>query len=325
MTVPSNVSINSHPENTAAQFRTTLAQPVEVTGDWEVALSEIYLPNNWFNVTQNECWFDVNNERFVIPEGLYPSVKAVMNKMVQLLREKHQFSNAESKEFTRALNDTILGNLRRRTRIMLCYVKPWKKVVFIIPIELEMTMSVSLMKILGFQSFGKQGIETSVAPSSVIMLAQDEPELQNLKSFMMYVYCDLVEPGLVGDTKVPLLRVVNVNKHMYEITSRIYTSPIYVPLQKKSFGTVEVNIMTDTGDPMPFASGKSVVVLHFRRTSNPYFLQRWQRRSFAAKPVVKCMKTTTSVRQVVKCLCLWDDVISAVTDSEASWETCFVV
>jgi hypothetical protein len=270
MTLPSNASINSHPENTAAQFRTTLAQPVEVTGDWEVALTEIYLPNNWFNITQNECWFEVNNERFVIPEGLYPSVKSVMNKMVQLLREKQQFSVAESKEFNRALNDTIINNLRQRTRIVLSYVKPWKRIAFIIPNELEMTMSVSLMKILGFQSFEKR-VETSAAPSSVIMLAQDEPELL-LKSFMMYVYCDLVEPGLVGDTKVPLLRVVNVNKHLFEISSRIYTSPIYVPLQKKSFGTVEVNIMTDTGDPMPFASGKSVVVLHFRRTSNPYFL-----------------------------------------------------
>ena len=271
MTLPSNSSMSYHPHNTAAQFRTTLAQPVELTGDWEVALTEIYLPNNWFNITQNECWFELNNERFMIPEGLYPSVKTVMDQMMQLLREKRQFSDADSREYNRPLNDSIIANMQRRTRIVLGYVKPWDKVVFIIPIELELTMSVSLMKILGFQSFRR--IETSPAPSSVIMLAQDKPEIY-AKSFMMYIYCDLVEPGLVGDTKVPLLRVVSVNKHAFEITSRIYTSPIYVPLQKKSFGTVEVNIMTDTGDPMPFASGKSVITLHFRRTSNPYFLSR---------------------------------------------------
>ena len=94
---------------------------------------------------------------------------------------------------------------------------------------------------------------------------------QNL--LLAYVYCDLIEPTFVGDTKVPLLRTVNVDTDR-QVVNHIYTSPIYVPLQKKQFDTVEINIMTDTGEPVPFASGKSVVVLHFRRTSNPYFLSR---------------------------------------------------
>jgi len=40
---------------------------------------------------------------------------------------------------------------------------------------------------------------------------------------------------------------------------------LYIPLQKKNFDTVEINIMTDTGEPVRFAHGKSVVVLEFKR------------------------------------------------------------
>jgi len=42
-------------------------------------------------------------------------------------------------------------------------------------------------------------------------------------------------------------------------------APLYVPLQKKHFDTVEINIMTDTGEPVHFAEGKSVIFLEFKR------------------------------------------------------------
>jgi len=50
-------------------------------------------------------------------------------------------------------------------------------------------------------------------------------------------------------------------------------SPVmYVPLQKKCFDSVEINMMTDSGEPVPFNSGKSFVVLEFRRATYKYFM-----------------------------------------------------
>ena len=40
---------------------------------------------------------------------------------------------------------------------------------------------------------------------------------------------------------------------------------LYVPLQKKQFDTIEINIMTDTGDTVHFVDGKMVTVLEFKR------------------------------------------------------------
>jgi hypothetical protein len=90
----------------------------------------------------------------------------------------------------------------------------------------------------------------------------------------IFVYCDIVECVPVGDTTAPLMRAMNVKGKYGDVIQRAFDRPIYLPVQKKQFDTIEVNIMTDTGQPVPFEVGKSLVTLHFRRSSNPYFLPR---------------------------------------------------
>ena len=65
-----------------------------------------------------------------------------------------------------------------------------------------------------------------------------------LSSSSLYVYCDIIEHNIVGDSKVPLLRLVNVKGKHGERVYQKFTMPIYVPLQKHHFDTVEINIMT---------------------------------------------------------------------------------
>ena len=38
------------PANTLTNFKTKLVQPVELIGDWEVALAELQYPHNWYNL-----------------------------------------------------------------------------------------------------------------------------------------------------------------------------------------------------------------------------------------------------------------------------------
>jgi len=88
-----------------------------------------------------------------------------------------------------------------------------------------------------------------------------------------YVYCDLVEHVPVGDTKAPLLRIVNRMTHRGgETVHEAFNPPLYIPLQKRCFDTVEINLMTDTGLPISFRFGKSFVVLEFRRAAYKYFV-----------------------------------------------------
>ena len=92
----------------------------------------------------------------------------------------------------------------------------------------------------------------------------------NLNSF--YVYCDLLQPILVGDTKVPLLRIVDKSEKTEGTTYRTMNLVQYVPIQKKCFDTIQIKLATDAGVVVPFFPGKCVVVLEFRRTIHSYFL-----------------------------------------------------
>jgi len=64
----------------------------------------------------------------------------------------------------------------------------------------------------------------------------------------------------------PLLRMVDMKrKRMYGKVHETPHAPLYVPLQKKHFNTVEINIITDTAEPVHFTEGKTVTVMEFKR------------------------------------------------------------
>ncbi len=50
LTLPSNSSMEYFPGNTLTNFKTKLAQPIELTGEWEVALSEFQYSRSWYNL-----------------------------------------------------------------------------------------------------------------------------------------------------------------------------------------------------------------------------------------------------------------------------------
>jgi hypothetical protein len=88
----------------------------------------------------------------------------------------------------------------------------------------------------------------------------------------LYVYCDAVECVAVGDTLAPLLRIVTIKGPRGEMTYIQYDEPRYIPLQKKNFDSIEMDIRDDMGNAIPFDSGKLIVTLHFRRVRDSYFL-----------------------------------------------------
>jgi hypothetical protein len=89
-------------------------------------------------------------------------------------------------------------------------------------------------------------------------------ELSDYQS-LMYVYCDIASPSLVGDVQTPLLRVIAVKGEWDDTISEVCHNPYYVPVARRAFDTIEININTELGVPTPFTGGKSVAVLHFRR------------------------------------------------------------
>src|SRR5207244_9252002 len=72
LTLPSNSSSNYYPDNTLTRFITKLPSSVSLSGDWEVALSEIHFPRTWYTVKKGGETITVE---CVVPESdiVYPS------------------------------------------------------------------------------------------------------------------------------------------------------------------------------------------------------------------------------------------------------------
>ena len=83
----------------------------------------------------------------------------------------------------------------------------------------------------------------------------------------IYVYCDIVEPQIVGDTSAQLLKSIPAEGKFGDIIAKTFTNIQYVPIRTKSFEALEILLRNDTGDPVPFERGKVVITLHLRQHS----------------------------------------------------------
>ena len=68
----------------------------------------------------------------------------------------------------------------------------------------------------------------------------------------MYVYTDIVEPQLVGESKVSLLKVVKCAGQFRENVNVSFLNLQYIPVNEKSFETIEIDIKNDTQEKVPF-------------------------------------------------------------------------
>jgi hypothetical protein len=114
----------------------------------------------------------------------------------------------------------------------------------------------TLADVLGFHKF--------ILNAGLVYEAPYKPDLLR-GIYHMYVYTDLCENIHVGNVQVPLLRAVPLQDLSYgQVKSYTFTKPIYVPLAKREFDSIEVQLRDDSGDLLPLDEGKSVLVVHIR-------------------------------------------------------------
>ena len=129
------------------------------------------------------------------------------------------------------------------------------------------------------------GTDIGVTPSAtVIMPPTDSPDARypfrkeaddvvnmNRGFDTIYVYTDVVESRIVGDSLAPLLRALSVSgRHGVTVFDR-FTNIHYVPLLYSHFKSIEMDIRDDIGRRVPFEYGKVTVTLHFRRRRTGLF------------------------------------------------------
>lgn len=91
---------------------------------------------------------------------------------------------------------------------------------------------------------------------------------ENLKQ--LFLYCDIVEPQIVGSNLLKLMRVIPINPDkpahydQYQATWEAQRVE-YLKLSKKHFDTIEIQVRNALGYLFPFLRGRTVVKLHFKK------------------------------------------------------------
>ena len=248
-----------YPDNTVARYKTHLLQPISLQGEWEVGLFEFEYHRTWYNVEEKDSVIRFSymkeekdvREKLSIPHGYYTNIEELVDRInTSLIVFGVDNGIAAMPQF----------RLDKLTRKISIHILDGMRIVF----------TPGLGNILGYNE-REDVINVWGKPDALITLHNTYNTEVNCQS--LFVYCDILEHTVVGDTKAPLLRTISVTGKHGNIVREIFDKSMYVPIQKKHFESIEIDIRTDFGEPVPFVNGKSTVILHFRMSKNPYFLQ----------------------------------------------------
>lgn len=248
--LPSNTRFME--SNTASKYVVKLALPANLSGDWECGLKEIHYPRSWYNVSGELAVMELRIARgFGRPAHL---------KLAPLQPGNYATNNDLTDGIQTALREVIKGQPATRNELKVYEERYTGRVRFEIPENISIGLHPHLSAMLGY---GK--------PSGPLLTltrnSRKQPEHPMTVQLVdaLYVYSDVVQSSLVGDVMAPLLRVVPVRGEHGEMCHVEYIKPIYYPLAKLNFSTVEIHITDSAGRKIQFISGKTTVVLHFRR------------------------------------------------------------
>ena len=259
--------MNYYPNNTVTYYTTRLENGIALSGDWEVGLVELQYQHTWFNLERGEGHFiysqfvypgvdkkDFFHKMLTLTPGYYDSV----SDLVQAINEQIKYMVDEFKlvTFPSFKYDTITKRLRANIN--------WGA---------HLVFSPALCAMLGVGEWPNSIQHDEYDRNEYLEWVSANACDINRGFSAAYVYCNVLEHIPIGDTKAPLLRIVHLDGKGGDNVHVLYEKPLYVPLQQKNFDSIEIDIRTDTGNPIPFEYGKSIVTLHFRHCKIPYLLQ----------------------------------------------------
>ena len=136
-----------------------------------------------------------------------------------------------------------------------------RKVLFQIPEGVKVKIHRGLAHVLGLNDEAIIDSSRNIYPTRGVDL--------NHGVHAIFIYTDIIRHQLVGEAEVPLLRTVRMKSFTGgdrpEMDTVVYTHPHYILVSKQYIDSIEIDIRTDTGDRVPYNTGKVISKLHFRQ------------------------------------------------------------
>jgi hypothetical protein len=263
VTLPSNSSFDFYGKQPMSNYKTRLAKSLQLdVTEWEVGLAEFIYPITWNNVKDatfdyrkldGGVWKEVD---CAVPDGRYHSCQHLTD---TLQKELGDCLEEQSDKIQVGYLD-----LERKTKVYLAE-------------NYRLDLSQPLSEALGFGDTKRTRLcnygngryelrdETTYIDGETIISPYVADVDRSLRT--LYIHCDVVQPQLVGDMYVPLLRTVAVKGTTGQVVAEKFNNIHYMSIERSTFQEIEIHITDDTGKNIPFEQGRVIVKLHFRRRS----------------------------------------------------------
>ncbi|KAI8503792.1 hypothetical protein Bbelb_187630 [Branchiostoma belcheri] len=247
VTLPSDGSMDIFPENTVTNYRTKLAHPIELSGEWEVGLVEIQYPHSWRNVREGENTLlsYVVDEKVQGSNREYDIVKIPIGYYENIQHLLKTLNEAASVRYPDVFTQ----------RDMFAYNGITKRVTIVLPPMVTNATTTKTYLVGPLAEKLGWGSKDVIYGSWVQAPRSPDP---NLGFHSLYVYGDIVQHRLVGGVKVPLLRIIKIEGQDGDIVDHPIMTPHYIPLARKRFETMEIDIRNDLGAAVPFEQGRLI-------------------------------------------------------------------
>ena len=283
VTLASNVTSNKR--NRPFAFETALAKPLDLPGEWEVALIDLSYPHNWTNLDKTYhvviLTVPVENADDVIEiddvrefEKEIATVLASEQGIPQM-QGRRCFNipagNYTEQDIVKQINDQI-HRVNQLTENNITYNENTHKVTFTqnTKYALAVYSHHSILQLLGLSKqtttityTGKKNVEYLILEPNKHITSQLTAHIKRLTS--IFVYSDLVELSLVGDSQSALLGYCPIQSKFGEQGYWCFNPPYYVRVREKYINTITIELCTDTGEAFPIEDGKVNCRLNFRR------------------------------------------------------------
>ena len=215
VTLPSNSSEGVYPDNTISKFQTYLPQEISLDNEHEVALTEIQYTNSFYNLPE-DVDIRVKFRQFVaediatrnvtrnvtIKKGYYRDINQLMS-VCETWIKRHSPTDIK--------NDFEFDYLEISRKIKIIILNNTK--------NFRIGFPKLLQAIFGFESHTYSRTQVAERVADI-----------NACVHSMFIYSNIVQPRIVGDAMVPLVRVLAVHGTHNEYVVDNFYHLQYLPL-----------------------------------------------------------------------------------------------
>ena len=276
LTLPSNSSKKFYGKQHPSNYKTKLDHVVSLDPElWEVGLAQISYPKSWPNLPNTSFYIGYPSPEFKPREQAHSVFSTKNFGGTRYLTPRHLV-----RDLQKDIRDLLPSAAEQAIKIK--YDEVSNRAKFTLQKDYSLWMHDPLGKMLGLSSKVASRVQMMdvsnrrgyLLPELSTYYPENQEEISVVTPYTVhvdriiptiYVYCNLVQQQIVGDSYVQLVRTLSVPDTTSDMVTQKFTNIHYVNLQTGTFESVEIAMVDPLGKNIDFQHGDVITKLHFKR------------------------------------------------------------